>query len=235
MPSAAKAQAMRRVARQNGLFVGWSAMGKTNKKRAVGRPRDAGLPARRRAEIVTHAIASFARDGYAGADLDAIAAKVGCAKGTLYNYFPSKEKLFGSCVDHVIRGLSAIVRAGDNGDALGQVENVVRTFLEYFHSHPQYVELLMRERSDFPQREGQTYMQFRKERRKVWSERFARLMEEGRFRRMEPDRAVDVMFNLLYGTIFTLYFHRDRGGLKQQTEDVLAILFKGLLADGARE
>jgi AcrR family transcriptional regulator len=209
-------------------------VGKT-KKRGVGRPRDAGLPARRRAEIVACAIEHFARFGYAGADLDAIAGVVGCSKGTLYNYFPSKEKLFGACVDHVIRGLSAIVQATDNGDALAQVENLVRSFLDYFHSHPQYVELLMRERSDFPEREGQTYMQFRKQRREVWSARFAKLMAAGRFRRMDPDRAVDVMFNLLYGTIFTRYSHRDRRGLKRRTEDLLAILLMGLLADGEKE
>ena len=202
------------------------------KRGSVGRPRDAGLPARRRAEIVTHAIDHFARFGYAGADLDAIAARVGCAKGTLYNYFPSKEKLFGACVDHVIRGLSAIVRASDAGDAVAQVENLVRSFLEYFHKHPHFVELLMRERADFPQREGESYMQFRKERRKVWSERFTKLMDDGRFRRMSPDRAVDLMFNLLYGTIFSGEFRRDRKGLKRQTEEVVAILFEGLMVPG---
>jgi AcrR family transcriptional regulator len=200
------------------------------KQRSVGRPRDAGLPARRRAEIVRHAIDYFARFGYAGADLNAIAARVGCAKGTLYNYFPSKEMLFGACVDHVIRGLSATVLASDSDDPLGQVENLVRSFLEYFHSHPQYVELLMRERSDFPQRDGETYMQFRKERRKAWSQRFAKLMEDGIFRPMEPDGAVDVMFNLLYGTIFSDAFRLGPRGSKRQTQEVIDVLFRGLLS-----
>jgi hypothetical protein len=49
---------------------------------------------------------------------------------------------------------------------------------------------------------------------------------------MEPDRAVDVMFNLLYGTIFSGEFRRDRKGLKRQTEEVVAILFEGLMVPG---
>ena len=67
-----------------------------------GRPRDDELAARRRAEIVRHAIVEFARSGYAGADLDAIAANAGCSKGTLYNYFASKGELFSASVDQVM-------------------------------------------------------------------------------------------------------------------------------------
>jgi AcrR family transcriptional regulator len=202
----------------------------SNQRRSrPGRPRDKGLPLRRRAQIITHAIEHFARLGYAGADLDAIAADVGCAKGTLYNYFTNKEKLFASSVDHVMRGLSAAVDACDSDHPLQQIEHLVRSFLKYFNSHPQYIELLMQERSDFRDRAGPSYVQFRKERRKLWTQRLRRLMNEGQFRPMPPERALDVLSNLLYGTIFTNYFQQRRSNLRQQTDDVLAVLFNGLL------
>ena len=188
------------------------------------------LSPERRARILEGAARVFAREGYEGASMAGIASETGVSKGTLYNYFPSKQKLFGACVDHVIRGLSATVGKSDNDNPLEQVENLVRSFLTYFHSNPRYVELLMRERSDFPQRQGETYMQFRKERRKAWSQRFAKWMEDGTFRRMEPDRAVDVMLNLLYGTIFSGAFQHGQATLNRQVQDVVDILFRGLLA-----
>jgi AcrR family transcriptional regulator len=200
-----------------------------------GRPRDAGLPGRRRAQIIAHAIEHFAKYGYAGADLGALAADMGCAKGTLYNYFANKQKLFASSVDHVMRGLSAAVDACESDDPLEQIEHLVRAFLHYFEAHPQYVELLMQERSDFRDRMEPSYVQFRNERRKLWSDRLKRMMDGGLLRPMPPERALDVLSNSLYGTIFTNYFHRRRGDPRQQSEDLLAVLLSGLLTPKAQD
>jgi AcrR family transcriptional regulator len=43
------------------------------------------------------AIAVFRERGYEGTTIPAIAERVGIAQGTLYNYFPSKEKLMFAC------------------------------------------------------------------------------------------------------------------------------------------
>lgn len=58
-------------------------------------PRDA-----RRQAILAIAREVFLVEGYAAASMSAIAAKVGGSKGTLYNYFPSKEALFVAVVQH---------------------------------------------------------------------------------------------------------------------------------------
>src|SRR3954468_21884328 len=105
-----------------------------------GRPKDDALAARRCEEILRHAIRHFARDGYFDADLDAVAADVGCAKGTLYRYFPSKAELFQASVDLVMRGLLAATASADDADPLAQIEHAIRAFLIYFDEHPEYVE-----------------------------------------------------------------------------------------------
>ena len=51
------------------------------------------IPCRREA-ILAAAGAVFAAHGYAATTMDAVAAKAGIAKGSIYNYFPSKEALF---------------------------------------------------------------------------------------------------------------------------------------------
>jgi AcrR family transcriptional regulator len=47
-----------------------------------------------RARLLETAARHFARDGLQGANVDAISLDAGFAKGTLYNYFRSKEELF---------------------------------------------------------------------------------------------------------------------------------------------
>lgn len=54
----------------------------------------------RRQSILAIARDVFLREGFAAASMSAIAAKVGGSKGTLYNYFPSKEALFVAVVQH---------------------------------------------------------------------------------------------------------------------------------------
>ena len=61
--------------------------------RPVGRPPDADLQERRRAEILDAATAIFSKCGFAAADVQEIADKTGVGKGTIYRYFPSKESI----------------------------------------------------------------------------------------------------------------------------------------------
>src|ERR1700679_1192754 len=53
----------------------------------------------RREAILEVARAVFAEEGYAAASMSSIAARLGGSKGTLYNYFKSKEELFGAYIE----------------------------------------------------------------------------------------------------------------------------------------
>src|SRR5215467_10408767 len=53
----------------------------------------------RRDMIVAIAQATFIENGYSGTSMSAIAARVGGSKGTLYNYFKSKEELFVAVIE----------------------------------------------------------------------------------------------------------------------------------------
>lgn len=57
-----------------------------------------GLSPERRARILAGATEIFIADGYEGASMSRIAETANVSKGTLYNYFPSKEALFGAVV-----------------------------------------------------------------------------------------------------------------------------------------
>jgi AcrR family transcriptional regulator len=200
--------------------------------RKPGRPKDEGLAERRRGEIVTRAIEEFAHSGYAGADLDVIAANADCSKGTLYNYFPSKGDLFNASVDHVMFSVMKACEVSEDVDPIDHLEKMVHEFLGHFAGHPQHVELLMQERSDFRDRKEPTYLQYKAASRRRWQKRFERLMAQGRMRRMSAARATDILSNLLYGTVFLNYFRRGgRSNPKQQAAELLDVLLGGLLTE----
>ncbi|MCP4377990.1 MAG: TetR/AcrR family transcriptional regulator [bacterium] len=54
----------------------------------------ADLAARRKSEIIAAASRVFDANGYAATTMDAVATEAKVAKGSLYNYFPSKHSLF---------------------------------------------------------------------------------------------------------------------------------------------
>ncbi|EIV91637.1 TetR/AcrR family transcriptional regulator [Frankia sp. QA3] len=68
-------------------------MGVGESAKATGAPAERGRLDKRRA-IVEAALRVFARNGYAQASLDMIAAEAGVAKPTIYNHLGSKENLF---------------------------------------------------------------------------------------------------------------------------------------------
>ena len=59
--------------------------------------------------ILEGATQVFARDGIQGARMGKIAEAAGCARATLYRYFPNKEALLQAYVDHVARQFDQVL------------------------------------------------------------------------------------------------------------------------------
>lgn len=57
--------------------------------------------------ILSVASQSFMENGYAGTSMSSIAAELGGSKGTLWNYFPSKEDLFEAVMEEKTRNFKA--------------------------------------------------------------------------------------------------------------------------------
>jgi len=90
----------------------------------------------RRELILDVASEVFLKEGYAAASMSEIAARLGGSKGTLYNYFKSKEELFGA---YVLRNcemhrsqVSELLKI--DGDARTVLTGYARRYLEIFTS-----------------------------------------------------------------------------------------------------
>ena len=62
-----------------------------------------------------------------------------------------------------------------------------------------------------------------------------RLIAEGRVREMPVESITDVVGNLIYGTMFTNFFAGQKKPVEQQAQDILEIVFRGILTDRERE
>jgi AcrR family transcriptional regulator len=192
--------------------------------------------ARRREEILKVAARLFAERGYSNTDTQDLADELQVGKGTLYRYFPTKRELFLAAVDRVMREMRQRVDASIAGiaDPLELLSQGIRAFLSFYGEHPEYVELLIQERAQFKDREKPTFLEHRDANIKRWREFYRKLIGEGRVRDVPVERITDVVSNLLYGCMFTNYFAGRRGPVENQVQDILDIVFNGILSESER-
>jgi AcrR family transcriptional regulator len=190
----------------------------------------------RREEILDAATELFAEHGYSDAVTQALAERLQVGKGTLYRHFSSKRELFLAAVDRVMRRMRERVDDGLVGidDPLERIAQAIRDFLAFFADQPQFVELLIQERALFKDRKKPTYFEHRERNLIRWREHYLALIADGRIRDISVERITDVIGDLLYGTIFTNYFSGRRKSTEAQAEDILDILFGGILTDSER-
>lgn len=99
-------------------------MAKRRQKRKAARP----------AEILQAAVEEFSENGFAGAKIEAIAARAGVAKGTVYLYYATKEELFEAIVrdrvSPVFQIISGIVKLWPGSQAALLKKIVTRFYSE---------------------------------------------------------------------------------------------------------
>ena len=201
-----------------------------------GRPKDEARLQQRREEILDAAAPVFARLGYDCTEVQAVADASGIGKGTIYCYFPSKEELFLAAVDRGVRRLRQAVDAAREapGDPLDRLESAIRAYLQFFKDHPEYAELLVQERAAFRDRKKPTYFEHREANACPWRELYADLIAAGRIRDVPVDRIIDVISDLVYGTMCTNHFSGRHKPLDVQAADIIDIVFNGILTPAER-
>lgn len=209
----------------------------TSTPRKKPRPSTEARCERRRADILEMAIKLFARDGYADTDLQVLADAVGVGKGTLYRHFGSKQELFLAASDRVMLNLRQRVdsRVEHIEDPLEQIAAGIHTYLEFFHDHPEAVEMLIQERAHFRHRRKPTYFKHREANVERWRNLYRGLIAGERVRPLQAERLSDVIGDLLYGTMYVNYIAGRNRPPAEVARDIIDIVFNGILTDTERK
>lgn len=209
----------------------------TDAARTRGRPKDPDLEVRNKARILDTATALFADRGFADTQVQTIADTLGVGNGTVYRYFPTKEKLFLAAVE---RGLAELTTEMDAvlarpDDPLEVMRNAVRGYLRFFHTHPQMAELFIQERAAFRHHHRPLYFASKDEDACKHVAFFRAMREAGVIRDMPQERFFAVIEDLLYGTILTNLLSGRTVDPDAQADDVIDVVFRGVLTETARK
>jgi AcrR family transcriptional regulator len=161
------------------------------------------IAAQTRRALLDAAAEEFARDGYKAANINRISLAAGFAKGTIYNYFPSKRALLLALIDD-----SAADHVGYIMDQVGQVDDPDERLSAFFeagfawvagHSNQGRVMITMLYGPDeaFRIHMYQAYLplfQF------VAAQIVSPGIEQGRFRDLQPMSTAGLLMTIYLGT-----------------------------------
>lgn len=211
---------------------------RTPARRGPGRPPlDPDAHRARGVRYLDIAAQVFAKRGFAATDVQEVADKAGVGKATIYRHFPTKTDLFRAAIEQGVATMQAAVQAAMEAapTPLARVRSGVTAYLSYWEEHPEMAELLVQERAEFRGAQLARCMQEREQAKEDARLLFGALIQAGQMRDVATDRFADVIFNLLYGT---MYFNRMSGARKSiaaQVEDILDVFFHGSLTEAGRQ
>ena len=177
-----------------------------------GRPRRAskspGLKGasrdHRRSKIVLAARELFQKHGYAAVSMSLISARVGGSKGTLYNYFDSKEQLFAAVVEEHCQKFQVFLDVDPTGLALADLlQQLGRGYIELMLSNEvlAFQRLAAAESARIPTIGRALYDAGRRRGHERLTALFATLASEGVLRSDDPARAASQFMDLCVGDL----------------------------------
>jgi AcrR family transcriptional regulator len=98
-----------------------------------------------RARLLAAAAEEFGRVGLERANIDAISLAAGFAKGTIYNYFPTKEELFLAVVEEASAQATASGAAPEGATSRERLATTLAAFCAWAGEHDPLARVLVRE------------------------------------------------------------------------------------------
>jgi AcrR family transcriptional regulator len=114
----------------------------------VPRPRRAAreeILAKTRQRLLEAATTEFAREGYVGANVNRISKAAGFAKGTIYNYFPSKRALMLALIDEIAATHVDFIlqRVEPEDDPIQRMERFFSAGFAFVEQHPTQAQVII--------------------------------------------------------------------------------------------
>lgn len=103
-----------------------------------------------RRRLLDTAARQFGESGFDGARVDAISRGAGFAKGTVYNYFPSKQDLFGAVIEEAARrAVKRFCDADPGGLVRARLLAVAEADVSVLREDEAFIKVLVREAMSF--------------------------------------------------------------------------------------
>jgi AcrR family transcriptional regulator len=158
----------------------------------------------KRESILTIASELFSRQDYASVVMDDIAASCGVAKGTLYNYFGSKDALYGEVITNRLQHLVAALSdsCSQRDDTRLNIRRVAVHVMSFMLKYPAFFRIWKREEGWVCGETDHAWCRLREELHEILIGILQQGIEAGLIRPIKPEVAAAQMFGAIDGAVY---------------------------------
>ncbi|MFQ5709110.1 MAG: TetR/AcrR family transcriptional regulator [bacterium] len=194
----------------------------------------------RREEILTAARKVFCERGFEKATLDEIAVVAEFGKGTLYNYFKSKEDLFACIIETGTLQFQEFVAQATKSKSSPKekIATYIDAAFEFFENNRQIYSIFVLEKNKLACSINDEMFSKCCAQQEAVKQFLAGLFQEGMtvgdFRRFEPLKLARALIGLLHTSMFQAIREPDTTNLKTEARFIKDILFEGIVKSNSR-
>jgi uroporphyrinogen-III synthase len=158
----------------------------------------------KREKIIDAAAELFARKNYHEVMVEDVAKLVSVAKGTVYNYFNSKEDLYFSIMQNRLERLTSLLkeRINSEGSTIGSLRAFIITLYSFMMMNQNFFLIFRKETLNSDQEFCDNLITLENEIKNIFRDIIFKGINEGLFREIKDDFAVDLILGSVYGTVY---------------------------------
>jgi AcrR family transcriptional regulator len=187
----------------------------------------------RRNEIIRIAARLFSERSYYDVTMDEVAAKVGVAKGTLYLYFESKEKLYLAILENGFKALESLIeREVAKGDPAPEIlKKVLRLIFGFYRQNMDILRILSRDETHLIREHYNFTEHWRHRGIKLYEKILAKGVKEGSFHPVNIRLTALIIFGLVRSVTF--FYETDKTA-QETAEEVFSLIGRAIIASSKK-
>jgi len=181
--------------------------------------------------ILVSAMEVFSEYGFYEADVDEIANRAKVGKGTVYNHFGNKRKLFLSVVEWGLETLNdKILTAVENITGVkNQIQKALRVYFEFFEHHKNFFRVLIQERSNFREKTEKRFTKKYFSHLHLLENAIKEGIESDKLKRVDPHQCAILLIGMSNALIYEWFCKKMDVRLSDRITIVEEIFLNGLI------
>ena len=190
--------------------------------------------ATRKEEIIKITAQLFSEKSYHDVTMDEIAEKVGVAKGTIYLYFESKEKLYLEILENRHEAIESLLEKeiAKSDPAPQKLRKILRIIFKFYRQNLDVLRILSRDETHLIREHYEFTEHWRLRRIKLYEKILEKGVKEGSFLPTNIKLTSQIIFGLVRSVMF---FYKTDKSAEETAEEVFSVIARGILANQEEE
>ncbi|MGH7808031.1 MAG: TetR/AcrR family transcriptional regulator [Thermodesulfobacteriota bacterium] len=187
----------------------------------------------RKEEIIKITAQLFSEKSYHDVTMEEIAEKVGVAKGTIYLYFESKEKLYLEILEDRYEAIESLLEKeiAKSDPAPQKLRKILRIIFKFYRQNLDVLRILSRDETHLIREHYEFTEHWRHRRIKLYEKILEKGVKEGSFLPTNIKLTSQIIFGLVRSVMF---FYKTDKSAEETAEEVFSVIARGILANQDR-